>query len=254
MWLPQAKRYSSADAELGDAFEITYTWDPVIGAFAGTTVSASDLFGATPAVGAKKTVKCTAQLEFNGSSSAAVTSADHIVTAVADGVKVSGQVLSYNPGNSMYVYLYKAGTTEVVNVNHVGPLPSGSSSGQVTRTFSFKSVPKGTYDLVVTKDAHLTYTVKNVVVGDTDLDLTKLTDQPYSTITLLCGDINGDGSINVTDLNEVWDAANFNKNVSAADNKLTDINGDGSVNVTDLNVIWDAANFNKGLSACTYDF
>ena len=254
MWLPQAKRYSSADAEQGDAFEITYTWDPPIGTTAGTTVSASDLFGTTPAVGAVKTVKCTAQLKIGGSSSAAVTSADHTVTAVADGVKVSGQVLSYNPGNSLYVYLYKAGTTDVVNVNHVGPLPSGSGSEQVTRTFSFKSVPKGTYDLVVTKEAHLTYTVKNVVVGDTDLDLTAMTEKPFSTITMLAGDINGDGSINVTDLNEVWDAANFNKNVSAADNKRTDINGDGSVNVTDLNVIWDAANFNKGLSACTYDF
>ena len=129
-----------------------------------------------------------------------------------------------------------------------------SGNGATEQEFTIPNVAPGTYDLVVSKPGHLKYTVKNVVVGDTDLDLTKLTDKPYSTITLLCGDINRDGSINVTDLNEVWDAANFNKNVSAATNKLTDINGDGSVNVTDLNVIWDAANFNKGLSACTYDF
>ena len=129
-----------------------------------------------------------------------------------------------------------------------------SGSGQVPQSFSISTVATGTYDLVVTKDGHLTYTVKNVEVGSTDLDLTKRTDKPYSTITLLCGDINGDGNINVTDLNEVWDAANFNKKVSAVDNTLTDINGDGSVNVTDLNVIWDAANFNKGVTAFTYDF
>ena len=129
-----------------------------------------------------------------------------------------------------------------------------SGSGQKEQNFTLAGVLPGTYDLVVTKSAHLKYTVKNVTVGNAPLDLTKLTDEPYQTITLLCGDINGDESINVTDLNEVWDAANFNKNAGAATNKLTDINGDGSVNVTDLNVIWDAANFNKGVTACTYDF
>ena len=252
MWLPDAKKYSSANAELGKAFEITYTWDPNIGTTAETTVSASTLFGTTPAVGAEKTVKCTARLKLGGSSSATVTSADHTVTVVADGVTVSGQVRSYNPGTSLYVTLYEAGTDTVVNRSHIGPLTG--TSGQIPRPFSFKSVPKGTYDLVVTKDAHLKYTVKNVVVGDTDLDLTSLTDEPYSTITLLCGDINGDGSINADDLNIVWNAANFNKSVGDAKEKLTDINGDGSVNADDLNIVWNAANFNKGLNDCTFEF
>ena len=251
-WLPDAKKFDKDNKAQGDAFEITYTWDPNICTIAGTTVSASDLFDGAPAVGAEKTVKCTAQLAFGSSSSAAVTSADHTVTAVADGVKVSGQVRSYNPGKSLYVTLYKAGTTDVVIVNNAGTLPSGSV--QVTQTFSLQRVPKGTYDLVVTKDAHLKYTVKNVEVGDTDLDLTKRTEKPYSTITLLCGDINNDGSINADDLNIVWNAANFNKSVGDAKEKLTDINGDGSVNADDLNIVWNAANFNKGLNDCTFEF
>ena len=165
------------------------------------------------------------------------------------GVSVSGMVKSYNPKNATTIQLMQDGAEKYSTT-----IAADTDSGQVPQNFSFPAVAPGTYDLVVTKKAHLTYTVTGVVVGDTALDLTTMTDKPYSTITLLCGDINGDGNINVTDLNKVWDAANFNKNVSAATNKLTDINGDGSVNVTDLNVIWDAANFNKGITACTHGF
>ena len=165
------------------------------------------------------------------------------------GVSVSGMVKSYNPKNATTIQLMQDGAEKYSTT-----IAADTDSGQVPQNFSFPAVAPGTYDLVVTKKAHLTYTVTGVVVGDTALDLTTMTDKPYSTITLLCGDINGDGNINVTDLNKVWDAANFNKKVSAATNKLTDINGDGSVNVTDLNVIWDAANFNKGITACTHGF
>lgn len=254
-WLPDAKMYSSAtNEEQGAAFTFTYGWNPVIGTTAGTTVSASDLFSTTPAVGAVKTVKCTAQLKFGSSSSATVTSAEHTITVVADGVTVSGQVRSYNPGNSLYVTLYKAGTTDVVNVNHVGTF---SGNGQVTQPFSFKSVPKGIYDLVVTKPGHLTYTVKNVKVEGTDLDLTAMTEKPFSTITLLAGDVNGDGKINNLDYAVVLNPLNFNKNYtnpSDVDNVLADINGDGKINNLDYALILMPAHFNKTTSACTVTY
>ena len=249
-WLPNAKKYTSTNEEQGAAFTFAYTWDPAIGASAGTTASASDLFGTTLAVGAEKTVKCTAQLKFNGSSSAAVTSADHTVTVVADGVKVSGQVRSYNPGNSMYVTLYKAGTTEVVNVNHVG---SFSGSGQVTQPFSFKSVPKGTYDLVVTKDAHLTYTVKNVKVEGTDLDLTKLTDKAYQTITLLCGDIDGDGWIDFSDYQELLKSTNYGKQTSAVGvNKIADLDGDTWIDFSDYQILLSSQHYGKSAVSVSF--
>lgn len=252
-WLPDAKKYTSANEERGAAFTFAYTWNPAIGASAGTTASASDLFGPTPAVGAEKTVKCTAQLKYGSSSSAAVTSADHTVTVVADGVKVSGQVRSYNPGNSLYVTLYKAGTTDVVNVNHVG---SFSGNGQITQPFSFKSVPKGIYDLVVTKEAHLTYTVKNVVVGDTDLDLTKHSNAAISTITLLAGDVNGDGKINSTDTTFIRYPSNFNKSVTSPGvDAIADINGDGKINSTDTTIVRYPENFNKNAGThCTVQY
>lgn len=252
-WLPQAKKFDKDNKAQGDAFTFTYNWNPNIGNSAAPTVNASNLFGPTPAVGAEKTVKCTAQLAFGGSSSATVTSADHTVTVVADGVTVSGQVRSYNPGNSLYVTLYKAGTTDVVNVNHVG---SFSGNGQVTQPFSLQRVPKGIYDLVVTKDAHLKYTVKNVVVGDTDLDLTAMTEKPFSTITLLAGDVNGDGKINSTDTTFIRYPSNFNKSVTSPGvDAIADINGDGKINSTDTTIVRYPENFNKNAGThCTVQY
>ncbi len=247
-WLPDVKKFDKDNKAQGDAFEITYTWDPKIGTNAGTTVDAKTLFGTTLAVGAEKTVKCTAQLKFGGSSSAPVTSADHTVAVVADGVTVSGQVLSYNPGNSLYVTLYEAGTDTVVNRSHIGPLTG--TSGQITRPFSFKRVPKGTYDLVVTKDAHLTYTVKNVVVGDTDLDLTAMTEKPFNTITMLAGNMNADDAINNSDM--LIFRSQFGKTGTNITKKCADINGDGYVNNGDLLIF--RSFFGKTTAICTFDY
>ena len=173
------------------------------------------------------------------------------VLARKAGVSVKGKVASYNGSHDLTVTLYKAGSDTVVGTLTV----SGNGASRSTeQEFTIPNVPKGTYDLVVTKEAHLKYTVKNVVVETTDIDLTAHTDPAIRTITLLAGDLDGDGQINVSDLNIVWDAANFNKNVSAVTNKLTDINGDDNVNVTDLNIVWDAANFNKGAGNCTAQF
>lgn len=250
-WLPDAKKYNSTNEEQGAAFTFAYTWYPAIGASAGTTASASDLFGTTPAVGAEKTVKCTAQLAFNGSYSTAVTSADHTVTAVADGVTVSGKVTSYNGKNGFTVTLYEAGTK---TVKHTATISGTGTSGQVTQDFNLDTVAAGEYDLVVTKAGHLTYTVKSVKVEGTDLDLTTMTDEPYSTITLLCGDINGDGSINPTDINVIYQANNYYKVTSEAADPIADLNGDGKINPEDINIIYQAANYYKRKADCTFNY
>ena len=164
---------------------------------------------------------------------------------------VRGAVKSYNPNNPVTVQLIEQGHHEVAYETTIDPT---TGSGQKEQNFSFPAVAAGTYDLVVTKPGHLTYTVKNVVVGDTDLDLTTLTDKPYSTITLLCGDINGDGSINEDDVSIIRYANNINKSTAVADNKLADINGDGSVNEDDVSIVRYSSHINKGVTACTYDF
>ena len=188
----------------------------------------------------------------NGTVTFTTDSCSPFVLARKAGVSVKGKVASYNGSHDFTVTLYQAGSETMVGT----PLTvSGNgASGSTEQEFTIPNVPKGTYDLVVTKSAHLKYTVKNVTVGDAPLDLTAHGNAAIRTITLLCGDVDGDGSINVTDLNTVWDAANFNKDANNATIKLTDLNGDGSVNVTDLNILWDAANFNKGASNCTAQF
>ena len=188
----------------------------------------------------------------NGTVTFTTDSCSPFVLARKAGVSVKGKVASYNGSHDFTVTLYQAGSETMVGT----PLTvSGNGASESTeQEFTIPNVPKGTYDLVVTKSAHLKYTVKNVTVGDAPLDLTAHGNAAIRTITLLCGDVDGDGSINVTDLNTVWDAANFNKDANNATIKLTDLNGDGSVNVTDLNILWDTANFNKGASNCTAQF
>ena len=171
------------------------------------------------------------------------------VPVKAKGVEVGGMVKSYNPGNATTIQLMQDGAEKYSTT-----IAADTGSGQKEQNFTFNAVAAGTYDLVVTKAGHLTYTIKNVVVGDTPLDLMTHTNAAISAITLLAGDVNGDGSINATDLNIVWNAANFNKAVADVNNRLTDVNGDGAVNATDLNNVWNAANFNKGTGDCTFDF
>ena len=248
-WLPNAKKYTSTNEEQGAAFTFAYTWDPAIGASAGTTASASDLFGTTLAVGAEKTVKCTAQLKFGGSSSAAVTSADHTVTVVADGVTVSGKVRSYNPGNSVTVQL-KQGDTEMYTATVTTPT---AASGQTEQNFSISTVAPGIYDLVVTKKAHLPYTVKGVKVEGTDLDLTKHSNAAISTITLLCGDIDGDGWIDFSDYQELLKSTNYGKQTSAVGvNKIADLDGDTWIDFSDYQILLSSQHYGK--SAVSVNF
>ena len=178
--------------------------------------------------------------------------AEHWLTPIPGagaGVAVSGKITSYNPNNATTIQLMQGGKEQYKTT-----IAATNGSGQKEQDFSFDTVAAGTYDLVVTKDAHLTYTVKNVVVGDGPLDLTTMTGKAYQTITLLCGDINGDGSINEDDVSIIRYANNINKSTADADNKLADINGDGSVNEDDVSIVRYSSHINKGVTACTYDF
>ena len=165
------------------------------------------------------------------------------------GVAVSGKITSYNPNNPTTIQLMQGGKEQYKTT-----IAAATGSGQVTQDFSFNAVAAGTYDLVVTKDAHLTYTVKNITVGNAPLDLTAMTGKSYQTITLLCGDINGDGSINEDDVSIIRYANNINKSTADADNKLADINGDGSVNEDDVSIVRYSSHINKGVTAYTYGF
>ena len=163
------------------------------------------------------------------------------------GVAVSGKITSYNPNNPTTVELMQNGTVKYTVI-----IDTTTGSGQKEQNFSFNAVAPGTYDLVVTKDAHLTYTVKGVVVGDTDLDLTAMTEKPFSTITLLCGDIDGNGFINSTDLGIILKGQNYGKSTATAGDKAADLDGNGFINSTDLGIVLQGQHYGK--SAVSVNF
>ena len=168
-----------------------------------------------------------------------------------NGGAVYGKVQSYNPNAAATVELRQGGA-----VKYTVTTATSSGSRQKEQTFSFPAVAKGTYDLVVTKPGHLKYTVTGVVVGDAALDLTKHSNSAIRTITLPAGDVNGDGTINSKDLNEIWSPANYLKNVTDAGvNPLADLNGDGTINSKDLNIVWKAENYLKSeMTDATVDY
>ena len=164
---------------------------------------------------------------------------------------VSGKITSYNPNNPTTVELRQGGA-----VKYTATIAATTGNGQVTKNFTLAGVLPGVYDLVVTKPGHLKYTVKNVTVGNAPLDLTAHGNAAIRNITLPAGDVNGDGTINSKDLNEIWSPANYLKNVTDADvNPLADLNGDGTINSKDLNIVWKAENYLKSeMTDATVDY
>ena len=161
------------------------------------------------------------------------------------GVSISGKVTGYAPKVATTIELKQSGVTKYTTT--IEALASGS--GIATQTFTLNGVQAGTYDLVVSKTGHLPFTLTGVTVGNANIDLAASANANYNNIKLLAGDVNGDGYINVDDLNIVWNDSNYNKPVAAAANGVTDLNGDGYVNVDDLNLVWNDANYNKNKSA-----
>lgn len=221
-WLPDAKRFDKDNKVQGDAFEITYTWNPNIGTNAGTTVDAKTLFGGAPAVGAEKTVKCTAQLAFGSSSSAAVPSAGHTVTIVADGVTVSGTITSYgDAGENVTVTLTKQGATTPAFTD---TLTGASGTAPYSATYSFETVPAGTYTLKVEKKGHVTREYAIAVASDPVMQDVKI---------CLLGDVDGNGSVNMVDYIKVRQHAQSVSFLTDYALACADVNGDGNVNMVD---------------------
>lgn len=169
-------------------------------------------------------------------------------TAPTTNISVSGTIKSYNPGNATTIQLMQGGKEKYSTT-----IATDTDSGQKAQNFSFPAVAKGTYDLVVTKPSHLTYTVKNVVVGSTDLDLTAMEGKPYQTITLLCGDIVKNGYIDFADYQELLSPANYGKKTTDTGvNALADLNGNGYIDFADYQILLSSQHYGK--SAVSVNF
>ena len=173
-------------------------------------------------------------------------SVTYTYTKVA-GVSVSGKVKSYNPNNATTIQLMQGGKEQYKTT-----IAADTGSGQKEQNFSFDAVAAGTYDLVVTKPGHLTYTITGVKVESGNVDLTADASKAYSTITLLAGDVDQDGNINESDVSVIRYASNINKPVSSAANPLADVDGDGNVNESDVSIVRYAVHINKNTGHCTF--
>ena len=178
-----------------------------------------------------------------------LTLTDITVPVKSKGVKVSGTIKSYNPGNATTIQLMRGGVEQYKTT-----IPAATGSGQVPQSFSFPAVAAGTYDLVVTKPGHLTYTVKGVEVGDAALDLTKHSNAAISIITLLAGDLDSDKMINYMDMFVLLDTTNYDMSSDSAANKLTDIDGDGMVNYMDMFLLLDESSYGKSVEECVVNY
>ena len=163
---------------------------------------------------------------------------------------VRGVVKSYNANNPVTVQLIAQGHTEAA---YETIIDTTTGNGQKEQDFSFNAVAAGTYDLVVTKDGHLTYTVKGVVVGDGPHDLTKHSNAAIRMITLLCGDIVKNGYIDFADYQELLSPANYGrKTTDTGVNALADLNGNGYIDFADYQILLSSQHYGK--STVTVDF
>jgi len=151
---------------------------------------------------------------------------------------LTGTIRAYAPNTPATIQLLQNGKSIYTATTETHP-----AYGQQNQSFTFPAVAPGDYTLLITKTAHTSFTVQHITVGTENIDLTA----SLGVMTLLCGDINGDGMINDSDLAILWSAANYNKSVNDAGvNPLCDLNGDGMINDSDLAILWSAANYNKG--------
>lgn len=165
----------------------------------------------------------------------------HSPNEYPEGTRVTGRIRSYNPSEPTDLTLLQGGK-EIYKTK----IEAVEGSGPVAQVFVFDGVELGTYDLVVTKQMHLSYTLTDLIVGSDGVDLTKNTDPAISEIAMPCGDIDGNGYINSSDLSQLILPGNYNKHISEAGvNPRADLYGTGWINSSSLSIIILPSNYNK---------
>ena len=137
------------------------------------------------------------------------------------GVKVNGTITSYgSDSESVTVQLIEAGHTE--------PAYEAIVFGNSV-TYSFETVPAGTYTLKVEKKGHAPFT-KGITVGNSNVT---------ENVTIyLIGDVNGDGAITADDLTALArHVAKISIITDTAALARCDVTNDGSVTADDLTML-----------------
>lgn len=156
-------------------------------------------------------------------------------------VTIRGIVGSYNPNNEVNIALKKDGKT-------IASTTIGATSGSGYKEQEFELIVDeiGTFDLVVTKTAHTTYTIEGIVLDSELIDLTDNSNSNISLIKLIAGDANKDGIVDEDDVTFI--RGTINKLTENVDDeyKTADVNGDGSITEGDVMVVRYNNHMNKG--------
>jgi len=94
------------------------------------------------------------------------------------------------------------------------------------RTFTFENVNAGIYSIVITQAGSLSFTINNIQAVIANINLNEI-DSRLSAITLTRGDVDGNGTINMSDLLDLLDRWGTNC-------IYADVDGNGVVNMSDL--------------------
>jgi len=138
---------------------------------------------------------------------------------------LTGSFTILNPSHNVSATL-RSGETVVATRT----IPITATNAVNPASFTFDNVTPGTYSLIFSQPGHTTFTIHNIVIPDGGT--VNLSDDPRfpDMLPLHPGDVNGDGQVNISDLNVLlnnWMGSYENANFS----------GSGQVNIVDLNLM-----------------
>ncbi len=151
--------------------------------------------------------------------------------------EVTGHVTVQNPHAEMTVILMDK--DEVV---YTTSLKGDGASTDVA--FVLDHVLSGVYDMVIRVKGCLDVVIHNLPLKE-DMDLASNLNEAISHVTPVTGDVNGDGSVDLSDVAILTSSSNYGKNTEDALNKEADINGDGSFDLADLAILTSSSNYGR---------
>ncbi len=110
-----------------------------------------------------------------------------------------------------------------------GDIAQNSDGKRYEQTYSFRDVPDGEYKLAIWKPGY------GVVISTVDTGAGTVVQEAAD--LYLMGDVNGDGKVNVTDINIIRLSILGRRELTKEQREIADVNHDEKINVTDINLI-----------------
>ena len=154
---------------------------------------------------------------------------------------LSGTLRGYLADSTAKISLLRNGT-----VYKTAVVQRAGAFWESEAVFTLEGIRTGRYDLVIEKRGCFPYTVKNIDIRGTT-DLTAL----LGTLTLLCGDLDGSGRIDGTDLGLLLSQNTFHRTPDKAVTAAADLNGDGMIDIVDAMILTDSDRYECDKSVCT---